>query len=797
MFIRTFRLFVMKYYPSLHGRRVFEEMREDVRDMAIQLFRHNEEAYVSACSLLEKTGRAAVIHPTGTGKSFIGFKLCEDFPEKVILWLSPSEYIFRTQLENLKKAAEGYVPSNLRFCTYARLMNMSREEMEAFAPDYVVLDEFHRCGASQWGAGVQRLLACYPESLVLGLSATAVRYLDGQRDMADELFGGHVASEITLGEAIVRGILNPPKYVLSLFSYQKEWEKYERRIRTAKNPAVRNEAEKYLEALRRALEKADGLDEIFARHMEDRAGKYLVFCANQEHLREMIGRSSEWFAKVDRDPHIYSVYSEDPETSAAFTAFKRDNSNHLKLLYCIDMLNEGIHLDDISGVILLRPTVSPIIYKQQIGRALSANKKSCAVIFDIVLNIENLYSVGAVEEEMQTAVLYYRALGQEDEIVREHFKIVEEVKDCLMLFHRLNEVLSAPWEVMYEQARRYYEEYGDLEVPARYLTEDGYALGRWICNQRNVRKGIQAGRLDAGQVAKLDAIGMRWEIRTDISWERNFAEACDYYRENGNLDVPSRYVTKRGASLGLWLCTLRSWEKTGAHAKYLTEERKRALEEIGMIWDKLDHFWERNFAAARQYYRENGDLNVPSNYVTEEGIRLGTWIARQRSLRAGRLKRGTPPDEEQIARLDAIGMIWEKGVDSKWEKGYAAAAAYQAAHGDLNVPGDYRGPDGLVLKSWLQNQRKRYRSGRLEADRKRRLDAIGMLWELPDPWMARYEVLLRYYRQYKTFDIPQNVVAEGVWIGKWLAKQREYLREGKLTKEQAEKILRLEEMQAV
>ncbi len=70
---------------------------------------------------------------------------------------------------------------------------------------------------------------------MLGLSATAIRYLDNQRNMAQELFDGHIASEMTLGEAIVRGILNPPKYVLSIFSYQKNLEKYKRRVKYTKN----------------------------------------------------------------------------------------------------------------------------------------------------------------------------------------------------------------------------------------------------------------------------------------------------------------------------------------------------------------------------------------------------------------------------------------------------------------------------------------------------------------------------------------------------------------------------------
>ena len=178
----------------------------------IKLFEHNRIAYNAAVAMLASTGKAAIIHPTGTGKSFIGFKLCEDNPEKTILWLSPSEYIFKTQLEALKKSS-GYVPENIEFFTYAKLMNLSDEEILDLHPDYTVLDEFHRAGAEMWGQGVQKLLKAYHDTPVLGLSATNIRYLDNQRDMADEIFEGNIASEMTLGEVIVRGILNPPKYI--------------------------------------------------------------------------------------------------------------------------------------------------------------------------------------------------------------------------------------------------------------------------------------------------------------------------------------------------------------------------------------------------------------------------------------------------------------------------------------------------------------------------------------------------------------------------------------------------------
>ena len=152
-----------------------------------------------------------------------------------------------------------------------------------------------------------------------------------------------------------------------MYSYQKDLENYQRRVQGAKNKAVRDKREKWLNTLRRALEQAEGLDEILYKHMKNRAGKYIVFCANYEHMTEMIEKTPEWFGKVDPKPHIYKAYSDDSATSRAFADFKADESGHLKPLYCIDMLNEGVHVEDVEGVVLLRHTVFSIIYKQQIG----------------------------------------------------------------------------------------------------------------------------------------------------------------------------------------------------------------------------------------------------------------------------------------------------------------------------------------------------------------------------------------------------------------------------------------------
>ena len=76
----------------------------------------------------------------------------------------------------------------------------------------------------------------------------------------------------------------------------------------------------------------------------------------------------------------------------------------MKVLLTINILNEGIHVDDISGVILFRPTVSPIIYKQQIGRALSASGAKESLLMDIVANVHNLYTVDALQNEISEVI---------------------------------------------------------------------------------------------------------------------------------------------------------------------------------------------------------------------------------------------------------------------------------------------------------------------------------------------------------------------------------------------------------
>lgn len=770
--------------------------------MAVQLFEHNAKAYQAAVKMMQQYGKAAIVHPTGTGKSYIAFKLIGDHPDAVIVWLSPSEYIFKTQRESLLRQDPDFPLQNVRFYTYAKLICCTPAQLQEIAaqdPAYIILDEFHRAGAEYWGDSTQRLLTLCPQAKLLGLTATNVRYLDNNRDMAEELFDGHVASEMSLGEAIVRGILPAPKYVTTVFKYQQDLARYQNRVNNLRSPGIQDVNQKYLDALKRALEQADGLDKVFARHITNRSGKYIVFCSGKEHMDEMISHVPQWFAAIDPAPTVYRALSEDPSTDKAFADFKADSSDHLKLLFCIDMLNEGVHVAGISGVILFRPTVSPIIYKQQIGRALTAGDSKTPLILDVVNNFEGLSSISGIQSELNEAVHRLFANGEGSKIVTEHFEVIEQVQDCRVLFERLQASLSSTWDHYFSEASIYYAEHGNLRVPVEYSTLVGLNLGSWVQLQRLIRNGKRIGNLTEAQIQRLDSLGMIWDDRAEFAWKRGLEHAKAYFEEHGNLLVPAKYKAKDDFALGHWIMTKRKDRSNGR----MTEEEIRQLDALGMAWNAVSAKWERGYAEAAAYYEQYADLEVPTKYITESGLKLGVWISYQKdAYQKGLLS------TEQIRRLEQIGMNWGERNYRRWMEQYHAAERYYQVHGDLDVPANYVTEDGIKLGKWiatLRYARKKQTDVRtkLTPERIAMLDTIGMQWVKPaakaktvrlsreEQWEARLECVKAYQKKYGDLNIPAKYKTdEGFWLGRWWYLQKKLLREepGKLKPEQVEKL---------
>ena len=367
----------------------------------LELQEHQQDAYNAVQKTYEQGNRAAVVIPTGCGKSFIALKLMEDNRDKNILFLAPTIAIKNQMYNYIAKYIVGEEPTserpariiakehfpNLEIRLYQTLLKVSDENMEKYHADIIIMDELHRTGAEKWGEKVNTLLEKNPNAKILGLTATPERM--DEQNVIDKLFEGNISYELTLVEALRRRILKSPQYVKCDYALGEYIEGLKEAIDSCSDEKTKSELQKKVEQMRRIVEEAEGIPELFKNNIQKKDGKYIIFCKDKEHMELLQSKVSEWFGEIDSEPETYSVYSGKTErkNNEDIKNFETSKSEHLKLLFCVDMLNEGVHIEGISGVIMARPTDSRIVYLQQLGRALSSDPSGeQTIIFDLVNN---------------------------------------------------------------------------------------------------------------------------------------------------------------------------------------------------------------------------------------------------------------------------------------------------------------------------------------------------------------------------------------------------------------------------
>ena len=415
--------------------------------MGINLLPHNKKAYENVKNIFKKRNRAAIIHPTGTGKGYIARKLIEDNQDKKIIYLSPSLAINNRLEEDFGKY--GINGENVEILTYQKLTKMTKEEIKQLQADYIILDEFHHCGSREWGSVVNNLLDTHESSKVLGLSATPLRYThNGVRDMAEELFENGIASEMSLEAAIAEGILNEPTYITSLYAYEELVSDLEKKINeydgtgNERKSKRKEMAKKELAVLKKHVHEAlTSLPDILKKSMPNKNGKYIVFCSSIEDMKKKIEAAPELFKKVNTNIEIRQVSSDEADVNKnekTLQEFAEDkNPNSLKLLFCVNMLNEGYHLEDLDGGIMMRATASPTLYTQQFGRIVSAGKKGETVLIDLVNNIDAIENI----------VRFYDNLSRERNSKRKNdkakkFTMTRELRNVSEIVRKIESLVS-------------------------------------------------------------------------------------------------------------------------------------------------------------------------------------------------------------------------------------------------------------------------------------------------------------------------------------------------------------------
>lgn len=464
---------------------------------------HNKETYGKLKDILQTNNKTCVIQPTGSGKSHLILKLIEDYSEQErdIIIIEPQKYIFQQLQKKMDKY--GLRKDNVKFLTYSALGKLNDEKIQEYnSPMLILIDEMHRVGAPKWGVGLQMMFDAFPDDCkYVGFSATPIRFLDGRRNMAEELFNGCIANEIGLADAILSCILPLPRYIAGLYTYDNEVDAITRKIQNSRN--TDEDKAKLLEevaVMKKNLDKSKGISVIFKKYIDGTKGKYVAFCRNINHLKLMRSCLEQWFSEAGISCNFYEVHCKNPEKDKQFNAFMADDK--LSVCLSVAMLSEGVH--GINGVILLRDTISPNLYYQQIGRVFAVDMDTVPIIFDLVANYNSIMDCNLKNDLLDALDKKYKNKVNEDSCVdgeqdsdekcnSDDCNTKEIIRDDIESFFVFDQVIDAVNAFKEIEARIIDDDWSqeDIELLQKYYCEIGTAISE-ILTKRRTKQAIMS-----------------------------------------------------------------------------------------------------------------------------------------------------------------------------------------------------------------------------------------------------------------------------------------------------------------
>ena len=410
----------------------------------------------------------------------------------------------------------------------------------------------------------------------------------------------------------------------------------------------------------------------------------------------------------------------------------------------------------------------------------------------------------------------------------------QERIDLLEAIGMIWDVKEFNWQTMWEELKRYSQEYGTARVPQSYITPNGNRLGIWLNVQRMDHK---KGKLLLKHKDLLEQLDVIWEPKylRRGNWDVYFTALAKYVKAHKGLFPPSCYITEKGLKLGFWLNNQRSYYRCGK----LLNERQDKLAELGFLWDAAAQHWEHCYCQAQAYYKKYGNLCLQLQRGAGSALEgLGPWLSRQRkAYHNGELT------SLQIGRLEKLDMIWDVS-DYVWFQMYREAITFFEKHGHLRVSktpdsfeksrlgewistqrSDYRkrtntcftkerinkleaigmiwdasmDPEAIWeewyekatiffqknghispakgrLRTWVlaQRSKKRGKRGTLRTEQIQRLEKIGMIWEPEEEqWQSMYRCAEEYYKVHQILNVPNSYISkDGAKLGNWIARQR-------------------------
>ena len=347
------------------------------------------------------------------------------------------------------------------------------------------------------------------------------------------------------------------------------------------------------------------------------------------------------------------------------------------------------------------------------------------------------------------------------------------------------------WRTGFKKFQEYARHNDAALIPRSFKTADGFALGNWVtAKKQDYNKGV----LDPDIQHAMESVpGWEWS-RDEAKWKHGIRRLRDFAQREGHTFVPAWHV-EDGFRLGAWVRAQRTRHRKGR----MEPEKCRALEVVphwAWTWEGGENRvapWEVGLRKLKDFAAAEGHTQVPRRYKSPDGFPLGPWIEELRKLR----RRGhvRPEQEEELYSLPYWG--WDP-AEMAWRRAYGRLVQYIDGRDAGCVTGQTIAPDGFTLGSWVATQRKKYRDGILQDDRRRQLEQLpGWSWQVERrsrgprhvAWDAAYAKVAAHCAAGGDASVPRAFTTDdGFKLGAWIGQQRKLFKEGHLQPSQVHRL---------
>lgn len=671
---------------------------------------NNKQPYIDLVMDIEKYGRACAIHTTYKEKMYLALKWLNDNIQEPFTYIAPNKamlnqfmdliliHYFKDAYYSLKDLdikdkvvmiRDLFGNENLNFFTYYNLNKMEDNEMEQLNIKKVVLYDFYLAGAEKWSESIFRFLKAHKDCQLMGLSSVSVRHED-KKDMVELLFNGRISTQIDLSEAIEKKILPFPKMVYGIYSFKPIIDSLERRLneRNIIDEKVIKEIKEKIAEARKLIGDCDGVEEIFKQYLSSN-GKFVVCCSSIKDMKEKMEECEHW-VKDGIKVKVYGISTDEnyKENIRQIEQFENESFDGIQLLFCVNMLNEGIYVKNVNGVIMLRNTRSMTLFLQQLGSVLAMNNNDSPWVFTLFDNRD------LMRKEMERFRAFAKGIDTGD-MGNEKYGFAIQAS-LLNIVDYLETTLAyyTSSKIRYDIFQEYCKDEKHKTL-ANVKTNEIFVYNGKPLNIGNMLSVIRfqyylrtdnvtSSRLHPlsdEEVKEYEAMGVVWRKHEVRTYEEKLEILKQYCQidEEGNVKVSLATISSDdeydGYAIGSWIDMFRQAyanrelpkEKWRGHRIPLTDDEVRHLEELGMVW-KMVYTFEEKLEILKEYCDEKEKTLADVDKNDSYGIYpIGKWIELFRRKYVIRnlpkekwLDGESPLTDEQVKVLEKMGMVWKK-----------------------------------------------------------------------------------------------------------------------------------------